>query len=172
MTSVERVMTYTTLDSEPGYKVERHPPEHWPREGSITFRDVSLIYYPGGPQALKKINLSIKVGAKIGVAGRTGAGKSSFVAALLRMPDAVGGIVIDNIQIKDINIQEARRCISVLGQNPVLFSGSLRRNLDVLEKFQDADLWRALEDVQLKDLVESLEAKLDHELLEYGANVS
>ena len=172
MTSVERVMTYTKIESEPGYKVERHPPENWPREGSIAFRDVSLMYYPGGPQALKKINVSIKGGAKIGVAGRTGAGKSSFVAALMRMPDADGEIMIDNIQMKEINIQEARRCISVLGQNPVLFSGSLRRNLDVLEQFQDADLWRALEDVQLKDLVESLDRKLDHELLEHGANVS
>ena len=172
MTSVERVMTYTKIDCEPEYKVERLSPEHWPREGRIVFRDVSLIYYPGGPQVLKTINLSIKGAAKIGVAGRTGVGKSSFVAALMRMPDADGEIMIDNIQIKEINIQEARRCISVLGQNPVLFSGSLRRNLDVLEKFQDADLWRALEEVQLKDLVESLDRKLDHELLEHGANVS
>ena len=172
MTSVERVMTYTKLDPEPGYKVERLPPEHWPREGNITFQDVSLTYFPGGPQALKKINLNIKGGAKIGVAGRTGAGKSSFVAALMRMPDANGEIMVDNIPIKQINLQEARRCISVLGQNPVLFSGSLRKNLDLVEQFHDADLWRALEDVQLKEFVEGLDGKLDHELLEHGANVS
>ena len=172
MTSVERVITYTKLDSEPGYKVHRLPPEHWPHEGNITFKDVSLTYYPGGPQALKKINLNIKGGTKIGVAGRTGAGKSSFVAALIRMPDADGDILIDEIPIKQINLQEARRCISVLGQSPVLFSGSLRKNLDLLDQLQDADLWRALEDVQLKALVESLDGKLDHELLEHGANVS
>ena len=172
MTSVERVMTYTKLDSEPGYKVQRLPPEHWPREGNITFKDVSLTYYPGGPQVLKKINLKIKGGTKIGVAGRTGAGKSSFVAALIRMPDADGDILIDDIPIKQINLQEARRCISVLGQSPVLFSGSLRRNLDLLDQLQDADLWQALEDVQLKASVESLDGKLDHELLEHGANVS
>ena len=172
MTSVERVMTYTKLDSEPGYKVQRLPPEHWPCEGNITFKDVSLTYYPGGPQVLKKINLNIKGGTKIGVAGRTGAGKSSFVAALIRMPDADGDILIDDIPIKQINLQEARRCISVLGQSPVLFSGSLRKNLDLLDQLQDADLWRALEDVQLKALVESLDGKLDHELLEHGANVS
>ena len=172
MTSVERVMTYTKLDSEPGYKVQRFLPEHWPHEGNITFQDVSLTYYPGGPQVLKKINLNIKGGTKIGVAGRTGAGKSSFVAALVRMPDADGDIVVDDIPIKQINLQEARRCISVLGQSPVLFSGSLRKNLDLLDQLQDADLWRALEDVQLKELVESLEGKLDHELLEHGANVS
>ena len=100
------------------------------------------------------------------------AGKSSFVAALMRMPDADGDIMVDGIRIKEINLREARRCISVLGQNPVLFSGSVRQNLDLMEQFQDADIWRALEDVQLKDLVESLEGQLDHELLEHGANIS
>ena len=172
MTSVERVMTYTKLDSEPGYKVERLPPEHWPQEGNIRFQNVSLTYYPGGPQVLKKISVSIKRGAKIGVAGRTGAGKSSFVAALMRMPDADGKIIVDDIHVKEINLQAARRHVSVLGQSPVLFSGSLRQNLDLMLQFQDADLWRALEVVQLKALVESLEGQLDHELLEHGANVS
>ena len=172
MTSVERVMTYTKLDSEPGYKVQRLPPDQWPHEGNISFHNVSLTYYPGGPQVLKNINLNIKGGSKIGVAGRTGAGKSSFVAALMRMPDADGDIMVDDTPIKQINLQEARRCISVLGQSPVLFSGSLRKNLDLLEQLQDADLWRALEDVKLKELVESLEGKIDHELFEHGANVS
>ena len=172
MTSVERVMTYTKLDSEPGYRVERLPPEFWPGEGKITFEDVSLTYYPGGPQVLKKMNLNIKAGTKIGIAGRTGAGKSSFVAALLRMPDAVGDITIDDVPIKDIRLQIARRCISVLGQSPILFSGTLRKNFDLTEQFQDADLWRTLEDVQLRDLVESLDGQLDHELLEHGANVN
>ena len=172
MTSVERVMTYANLDSEPGYRVVRLPPEHWPLEGNISFQDVSLTYYPGGPQVLKKINLNIKGGGKIGVAGRTGAGKSSFVAALMRMPDPDGQIMVDGVQIKEINLQAARGYISVLGQSPVLFSGSLRKNLDLKEHFRDADLWRVLEDVQLRDLVERLEGQLDYELLEHGANVS
>ncbi|KAL9957089.1 hypothetical protein ACROYT_G038681 [Oculina patagonica] len=172
MTSVERVMTYTKLDSEPGYKSERLPPEHWPREGNIAFQDVSLTYYPGGPQILKGMNIEIKGGAKIGVAGRTGAGKSSFVAALLRMPDAGGDVIIDDIRIKEINLQEARRCVSVLGQSPVLFSGSLRKNLDLMEQFQDVDLWRALDEVRLKQLVENLEGHLNYELLEHGTNIS
>ena len=172
MTSVERVITYTKLDSEPGYKLKRLPPKHWPSKGRIAFRDVSLIYYPGGPQVLKNINLEIKGGEKIGVAGRTGAGKSSFVAALLRMPDAGGDVIIDDVRLKGINIQEARRCISVLGQSPVLFSGSLRRNLDLMDQFQDVDLWRALDEVRLKRMVENLEGQLDYELLERGANVS
>ena len=172
MTSVERVMTYTKLDQEPGYEEERTPPKDWPQRGSIVLRDVSLTYYPGGPQVLKNINLSIKGGAKIGVAGRTGAGKSSFIAALRRMPDADGEIIIDDVPVKEIGLQQARRGISVLGQSPLLFSGSLRKNLDIFEKYHDTDLWQALEDVQLKDFVGRLEAKLDHELLEHGANVS
>ena len=172
MTSVERVMTYTKLDSEPGYQVDTLPPEHWPREGNITFRDMSITYYPGGPKALRNISLDIKGGSNIGVAGRTGAGKSSFVAALLRMPDPDGEILVDGIQIKNINLRAARGCISALSQTPVLFSGSLRKNLDIMKRFQDADLWRVLEDVQLKDFVQSLEGQLDYELLENGANVS
>ena len=146
MTSVERVMTYTKLDPEPGYKVGRRPPEHWPGDGNITFQDVSLTYYPGGTSGVEE-NQSYQGRAKIGVAGRTGAGKSSFVAALLRMPDPDGEIVVDDVKIKNINLQQARRFISILGQSPVLFSGSLRKNLDLVERFQDVDLWRVLEDV-------------------------
>ena len=75
---------------------------------------------------LANINLNIKGGAKIGVAGRTGAGKSSFIVALMRMPDADGEIIIDDVPVKEIGLQQARRGISVLGQSPLLFSGSLR----------------------------------------------
>ena len=108
MTSVERVMTYTKIESEPEYKEEQLSPEHWPPEGNITFKDVSLTYYPGGPQVLKNVNLEIKGGEKIGVAGRTGAGKSSFVAALLRMPDADGDVSIDGVRLKKINLQKGK----------------------------------------------------------------
>ena len=172
MTSVERAMTYTELESEPGYNVERNPLELWPHEGNIAFKDVSLTYYPGGPQSLKDITLNINGGAKVGIVGRTGAGKSSFVAALMRMPEADGDILIDNVCIRDINLQESRRAITILGQNPALFIGSVRQNLDLMEQFQDAELWRALEKVQLKSLVENLEGQLDHKLLEHGANLS
>ena len=172
MTSVERAMTYTELESEPGYNVQRNPLELWPHEGNIAFKDVSLTYYPGGPQSLKDITLNINGGAKVGIAGRTGAGKSSFVAALMRMPEAHGDILIDNVCIRDINLQESRRAITILGQNPALFVGSVRQNLDLMEQFEDAELWRALEKVQLKSLVENLEGQLDHKLLEHGANLS
>ena len=172
MTSVERVFAYTKLECEPGYMIERRPPENWPNKGNITFKEVSLRYYPGGPQVLKNIKLNIKGGAKIGVAGRTGAGKSSFVAALMRMPESCGEVIIDGIPIKAINLQETRRCIFVLGHSPLLFSGSLRKNLDLTEQFTDANLRLVLQDVQLKESVKSLHGQLDHELLENGANIS
>ena len=104
--------------------------------------------------------------------GRTGSGKSSFAAALMRMPEAEGDILIDDVLLRNINLKESRRAITVLGQNPALFSGSLRKNLDVIEQFQDAELWQALEQVQVKHLVENLEGQLDYELLENGANLS
>ncbi|PFX21053.1 Multidrug resistance-associated protein 4 [Stylophora pistillata] len=172
MTAVERVFTNTKLGCEPGYVIERRPPENWPNKGNIIFKDVSLTYYLGGSQVLKNIKVNIKGGAKIGVAGRTGAGKSSFVAALMRMPESSGEIIIDGIPIKQINLHETRRCISVLGQSPVLFSGSLRKNLDIIEQFTDADLWQVLKDVQLKEFVKSVHGNLDHEQLENGANIS
>ena len=111
MTSVGRVMTYTNLESEPGYKLKALPPTRWPRDGHVTFDNVSLTYYEGGPQVLRNLNFDIKEKSKIGVAGRTGAGKSSLVAALLRMPEAQGDIVIDGVKISDINLQVSRRLL-------------------------------------------------------------
>ena len=90
----------------------------------------------------------------------------------MRMPEAEGDILIDDVLLRNINLKESRRAITVLGQNPALFSGSLRKNLDVIEQFQDAELWQALEQVQVKHLVENLEGQLDYELLENGANLS
>ena len=172
MTSVERVMTYANLESEPGYKTEALPPRNWPRDGHVTFRDVTMTYYEGGPHVLKEMSFTIEGKSRIGVVGRTGAGKSSVVAALLRMPDAQGDVIIDGIRINDINLQASRRCISVLGQIPTLFSGSLRRNIDPMEQHKDANIWAALEDVQLKSFAEGLCGQLDYELLERGANLS
>ena len=172
MTSVERVLTYTKLESEPGYGNKTRPPEGWPDDGSITFSNVSLRYHRGGPRVLKNVNLKIYGKAKIGIVGRTGAGKSSIVASLLRMPDADGAITIDGVDIKSLNLQECRRCISVLGQNPVIFSGTLRKNLDPLERHDDDTLWAVLEEVKLKSLVQNLKRCLDFEISERAANLS
>ena len=172
MTSVERVMAYTRLESEPGYKVKTLPPMNWPSDSHVSFRKVSLRYYPGGPQVLKNLSFEIQGRTKLGIVGRTGDGKSSTVAALLRMPEAEGEILIDDVPINSIQLQELRKYISVLSQSPVLFSGTLRKNLDPLQKHRDDELWNVLEQVNLQSLVENLEGQLDYELLERGENLS
>ena len=172
MTYAERVMAYTNINSEPGYSTENLPPINWPHHGHVSFKNVILRYYPGGPQVLKNLSFEFKGGTKVGIVGRTGDGKSSIVAALLRMPEAEGHIFIDGVRVNSIQLQESRRCISVLSQSPVVFSGSLRKNLDPLETHRDDELWNVLEEVKLTHLVEGLEGKLHYELLERGENLS
>ncbi|KAL9955987.1 hypothetical protein ACROYT_G037398 [Oculina patagonica] len=172
MTSVERVMAITQLESEPGYKTVTTQTELWPTNGEIQFTEVSLRYYPEGPRVLKNLNWNVNGQSKIGIVGRTGAGKSSIIAAILRMPEAEGKITIDGVELKHLNIQESRKCISVLNQSPVVFSGSLRKNLDPLGKQSDVELWEALEAVQLKQLVETFQGKLDYTLNSRGMNLS
>ena len=172
MTSVERVMAYNNLDTEPGYSNKTLPPINWPHNGHVSFRNVALRYYPGGPQVLKNLSFEIQGKTKLGIVGRTGDGKSTFVAALLRMPEAEGEIFIDGVPTNSIQLQELRKRISVLSQSPVLFSESIRRNLDPLEKHRDDELWNVLEEVKLNSLVENLEGKLNYELLERGENLS
>ena len=92
MTSVERVFTYTKIDPEPGYLTDTQPPEDWPKTGSLTLRDLSLAYLKGAPRILDDINVSVAAKEKVGVVGRTGAGKSSLVAALFRMPEPKGNV--------------------------------------------------------------------------------
>ncbi|XP_078359467.1 ATP-binding cassette sub-family C member 4-like [Oculina patagonica] len=172
MTSVERVVTYTSLDSEPGYTTTALQMRNWPRDGHVIFKNVVLRYYSGGPQVLKNLSFEIQGKTKMGIVGRTGDGKSSIVAALLRMPEAEGEILIDDVSVKSVQLQEARRCISVLNQTPVLFRGSIRKNLDPFQNFNGSELWSVVEDVQLKSLVESIEGQLDYEISERGGNLS
>lgn len=172
MTSVERVKTYTCINPEPGYDIAALPPNSWPNEGGVSFSNVSLRYYPGGPQVLQNLSFDIKGKTRLGIVGRTGDGKSSMVAALLRMPEAEGDIIIDGVSINGIKLQEARRSISVLGQTPILFSGFLRKNLDPLDKYRDDELWNVLEEVDLKEFVENLDGQLDYQLSERGGNLS
>ena len=125
MTAVERVITYTELPKEPTYDINNKPPPDWPQEGALRFEDLSLTYYEGGPQVLKKISININAREKVGVAGRTGAGKSSLVSALFRMPEPAGNIYIDDLALSSFNVQSTRPVISVITQNPTLFGSIL-----------------------------------------------
>ncbi|KAL9978598.1 hypothetical protein ACROYT_G016133 [Oculina patagonica] len=124
------------------------------------------------PATLNNISVCVADKEKVGVAGRTGAGKSYLVAALFRMPEPEGELIIDGVNIKDLNLQSSRRSMAVITQDPVLFSGTLRKNLDPFSLNQDLDLWRALEDVQLKTLVQQLPDQLEYKLRESGNNFS
>ncbi len=174
MTSVERVLTYAELQPESGYDTSNpHTPKGWPEKGSVTFSDVSLRYYADGPSVLKGINFDVSPGEKMGIVGRTGAGKSSLLACLLRMPaNTEGEIIIDGISVADLNVQDVRSAIAVIPQNPFLLNDALRRSLDPADKFADEELWNMLEKVQLKSTVEKREGQLNCHVTEHGANFS
>lgn len=172
MTSVERVAAYTHIEQEPGYENHYQPPANWPHQGQIKIKNLGLAYYQGAPRILKDLSFTILSQEKIGIVGRTGAGKSSLVAALFRMPQPTGDVTIDDVNIGEINIQSSRRAMSVITQNPVLFTGSLRMNMDPFGEYEDEEIWDALEEASLKSMVKKLPWQLNEDIKESGANFS
>lgn len=114
MTSVERIVEYTELKKEPLEKGEINAPKAWPHNGAIHFKEVSLSYDKNLPDVLKKISLDIKSGEKIGIVGRTGAGKSSFFQILFRMYEPSGTIKIDGVDIKQLSLHELRDKLTII----------------------------------------------------------
>ncbi|KAK3745607.1 hypothetical protein QZH41_003625 [Actinostola sp. cb2023] len=172
MISVERVKRYTTLSAEPGYKRQGKPPQDWPDQGALSLQGVSMVYLDGGACVLKDITFDVKPKKKVGIAGRTGAGKSSLVAALFRMPDPQGHVVIDSFDLGTLNVQAARRSMAVISQNPVLFNGTLKHNLDPFHRFTEEQIWKALTEVQMKTKVSKLDGLLEYHIGENGSGFS
>nr|XP_039258782.1 multidrug resistance-associated protein 4-like [Styela clava] len=174
MTSVERVQQYYRLPPEAALEnPAKKPPNSWPECGAIKFENVSFSYYDGGPNVLRSIDFVIQPKEKIGIVGRTGAGKSSLISALFRLSELTSGeIFIDGIPISSLGLQDLRKALSIIPQDPMLFTGTVRRNIDPFNNYLDEDLWDALEQVQLKELVESFPLKLNTELAESGSNLS
>ncbi|KAL9971579.1 hypothetical protein ACROYT_G017757 [Oculina patagonica] len=172
MTAVERVVTYTQIEQEPGHENQTQPPDDWPQHSQVKVKNLGLVYYQGGPEILKDVSFTVDSNERIGIVGRTGAGKSSLVSALFRVPQPTGHVIIDGVDISDINIQSSRRAMSVITQNPVLFTGSLRMNLDPFEEYEDKELWDVLEEASLKTMVERLPQQLSEGIKECGANFS
>ena len=104
---------------------------------------MELVYYHGGPKILKGITFTINPQEKIGIVGRTGAGKTSLIAALFRMPQPIGYVIIDDVNVGDVNIQSSNQAIAVITQKPVLFTGILRMNLDPFEEHKDKEIWNS-----------------------------
>uniref|UniRef100_A0A8C6CPX6 Multidrug resistance-associated protein 4 n=1 Tax=Moschus moschiferus TaxID=68415 RepID=A0A8C6CPX6_MOSMO len=172
MISVERVIEYTDLEKEAPWEYQKRPLPSWPHEGVIIFDNVNFSYSLDGPLVLKHLTALIKSREKVGIVGRTGAGKSSLIAALFRLSEPEGKIWIDKILTTEIGLHDLRKKMSIIPQEPVLFTGTMRKNLDPFNEHSDEELWNALEEVQLKEAIEDLPGKMDTELAESGSNFS
>ncbi|KAK2057847.1 hypothetical protein LY76DRAFT_593835 [Colletotrichum caudatum] len=172
--SVERVLEYDRLPSEaPEIIKSNRPPVAWPSKGSLELKNYSTRYREGLDNVLKNINLDIKSHEKIGVVGRTGAGKSSLTLALFRIIEPTAGhISIDQINTSSIGLLDLRRRLAIIPQDAALFEGTVRDNLDPANVHDDTELWSVLEHARLKDHVSSMEGGLDATINEGGSNLS
>ncbi|NXO59567.1 MRP3 protein, partial [Aramus guarauna] len=172
--AVERIKEYSETETEAPWIIEgKSPPEDWPSKGELEFVNYSVRYRKGLDLVLKGLNLQVHGGEKIGIVGRTGAGKSSMTLCLFRILEAVKGeIKIDGVKISEIGLHDLRSRLTIIPQDPVLFSGTLRMNLDPFNKYSDEEIWKALELSHLKRFVSSQPSMLDYECSEGGENLS
>ncbi|KAK2918066.1 ATP-binding cassette sub-family C member 8 isoform X1 [Channa argus] len=173
--SVKRIngLLKTEPENYEGLLTVSQVPEGWPQQGEIKIQNLSVRYDATLKPVLKNVNAHISPGEKVGICGRTGSGKSSFSLAFFRMVDMFEGrIVIDNIDIAKLPLQTLRSRLSIILQDPILFSGTIRFNLDPEMKATDEMLWEALEIAQLKPVVKSLPGGLDAMVTEGGENFS
>ncbi|KAF9586708.1 hypothetical protein BGW38_008631 [Lunasporangiospora selenospora] len=146
LNSVERVSEYMDLEEEPAGIIEgSRPPASWPHAGEIVIDHLTMRYAPDTPDVIKDVSFKINAGEKVGVVGRTGSGKSTFAISLFRFMDPVRGtITIDGIDICKIGLQDLRSNLTIIPQDPILFKGTLRSNLDPFGEREDRELWEAL----------------------------
>ncbi|XP_078738356.1 ATP-binding cassette sub-family C member 3-like, partial [Lampetra fluviatilis] len=172
--AVERVREYSEEENEAAWVVEEtRPPEGWPSRGAVVFEDFAVRYRPGLRLVLQAISCSVLPGEKIGIVGRTGAGKSSLASCLFRLVEpAHGAIRIDGVDIARLGLHDLRSKLTIIPQDPVIFSGSLRTNLDPLGQHGDEALWAALEQANLGGFARGLTQGLTHRLSEGGDNLS
>ncbi|EPQ63984.1 Bgt-2044 [Blumeria graminis f. sp. tritici] len=172
--SVERILEYGRLPSEAPEVIHRHrPPVSWPASGAVQFKNFSTRYREGLDLVLKDINVDIKPHEKIGVVGRTGAGKSSLTLALFRIIEpSEGNIALDELNTSTIGLLDLRRRLAIIPQDAALFEGTVRDNLDPGHIHDDTELWSVLDHARLKDHIASLEGSLEAKIQEGGSNLS
>jgi len=172
--SVERLLAYVGLPQEAAAYIEdTKPADNWPTEGAISYRDVWMRYRPELPAVLKGVTFDIAAGEKIGICGRTGSGKSSLIISLFRIVEPYqGAILMDGVDLLTLGLKEVRSRIAAIPQDPVLFSGTVRSNLDPFDRHTDPELWEALNHVNLKEQVTGLDGGLEARVAEGGDNWS
>ncbi|XP_048429577.1 LOW QUALITY PROTEIN: ABC transporter C family member 5-like [Pyrus x bretschneideri] len=172
--SIERIYQYSQIPSEaPSLIEDSQPPSTWPENGTIDIIDLKVRYKENLPVVLHGVTCSFPGGKKIGIVGRTGSGKSTLIQALFRLIEpSAGRILIDNVDISTIGLHDLRSRLSIIPQDPTLFEGTIRLNLDPLEEHLDHEIWQALDKSQLGDVIREKEQKLDAPVLENGDNWS
>jgi len=172
--SVERCLEYARLPSEAPEVLSKHRPKvGWPSQGAVEFKDYSTRYRPGLDLVLKNVNLDIKPHEKIGVVGRTGAGKSSLTLALFRIIEPSSGhIAIDDLNTSSVGLLDVRRRLAIIPQDAALFEGTVRDNLDPAHVRDDTELWSVLAHARLKDHISSMSGQLEAAIHEGGSNLS
>uniref|UniRef100_A0A182WGR0 ABC-type glutathione-S-conjugate transporter n=1 Tax=Anopheles minimus TaxID=112268 RepID=A0A182WGR0_9DIPT len=172
--AVERIKEYGETKQEAAWELPNSTlPRDWPEQGMVEFRDFQVRYREGLELVLRGISFTVNGGEKVGIVGRTGAGKSSLTLALFRIIESAGGsIVIDGQDISQLGLHSLRSRLTIIPQDPVLFSGTLRINLDPFDAHSDEDIWKALEHAHLKSFVKGLTAGINHEVTEGGENLS
>lgn len=193
MTSVERIMEYASLKQEAQLESnpDEKPPESWPEKGQLKITDLNFKYSDDGPLVLKGLNFEVYPEEKvsftllkpliavinfftiqIGIVGRTGAGKSSLISTFFRLAEPQGKIEIDQFNILNLGLHDVRSKISIIPQDPVLFNGTVRQNIDPFNQHEDKEIWSALEEVRMKDAVSELVSGLEAAVSEGGSNFS
>lgn len=176
MTSVERVSEYSRLPAERSLETDEETlktlPKNWGSKGVIKFKNLSLKYSPDSSFVLHDLSFEVQEGEKIGIIGRTGSGKSSITQALFQLAITEGTIEIDGVDLCSLGLHTFRQKISIIPQDPVLFVGTLRYNLDPFDEKNDEDIWEALEQVELKQTVKILTGGLQSKVSDDGSNFS
>ncbi|XP_042456213.1 ABC transporter C family member 10-like isoform X1 [Zingiber officinale] len=172
--SVERLDQYMHITSEAAETVEDNkPPVDWPVIGRVEIYDLKIRYRKEAPLVLCGISCTFEGGKKIGIVGRTGSGKTTLIGALFRLVEPEGGkITIDDIDITTIGLHDLRSCLGIIPQDPTLFHGSVRYNLDPLGQYTDQHIWEVLDKCQLREVVQEKEGGLDSLVVEDGLNWS